>query len=51
MIDRVRAKMVGADDFLAKPPAPDKIAQLLEKYIVAEDRERPRAPCPAPPYN
>ncbi|MBX2864641.1 MAG: response regulator [Leptolyngbyaceae cyanobacterium MAG.088] len=33
VIDRMRAKMAGADDFLAKPPAPDKIAQLLDKYI------------------
>lgn len=33
VIDRMRAKMVGADDFLAKPPAPDKVAQLLDKYI------------------
>ncbi|MDV3352123.1 response regulator [Leptolyngbyaceae cyanobacterium CCMR0082] len=33
MIDRMRAKMVGADDFLAKPPAPEKVAQLLDKYI------------------
>lgn len=33
VIDRMRAKMVGADDFLAKPPAPDKVAQLLAKHI------------------
>lgn len=33
MLDRMRAKIAGADDFLAKPPAPDKIAQLLDKYI------------------
>ncbi|ESA32205.1 response regulator receiver protein [Leptolyngbya sp. Heron Island J] len=33
VIDRMRAKMAGADDFLAKPPTPDKIAQLLDKYI------------------
>ncbi|MBT9312629.1 response regulator [Leptothoe kymatousa] len=37
MIDRVRAKMVGADDFLAKPPAPEKIAQLLNKHIATKD--------------
>lgn len=35
MIDRMRAKMVGADDFLAKPPAPDKVAHLLDKYILS----------------
>ena len=33
VIDRMRAKMVGANDFLAKPPDPEKIAQLLDKYI------------------
>ncbi|MEA5466459.1 response regulator [Leptothoe sp. PORK10 BA2] len=36
MLDRMRAKMVGADDFLAKPPSPDKVAQLLAKYIPGE---------------
>ncbi|MEM7065203.1 MAG: response regulator [Cyanobacteria bacterium P01_B01_bin.77] len=36
MLDRMRAKMVGADDFLAKPPAPDKVAQLLAKHIPRE---------------
>lgn len=35
VIDRMRAKMVGADDFLAKPPAPHKVAQLLDKYVPA----------------
>lgn len=38
VLDRMRAKMVGADDFLAKPPAPDKVAQLLAKYV---SKERP----------
>ena len=33
VLDRMRAKMVGADDFLAKPPDPEKVAQLLEKHI------------------
>ncbi|MEM9485471.1 MAG: response regulator [Cyanobacteria bacterium P01_F01_bin.116] len=40
VLDRMRAKMVGADDFLAKPPDPEKVAQLLEKHILkvrAED--------------
>lgn len=39
VLDRMRAKMVGADDFLAKPPAPDKVAQLLDQYI-ARDTSR-----------
>ncbi|MEM1253167.1 MAG: response regulator [Cyanobacteria bacterium P01_H01_bin.21] len=33
VIDRMRAKMVGANDFLAKPPDPEKVAQLLDKHI------------------
>ena len=33
VIDRMRAKMVGADDFLAKPPVPGKVAQILAKHI------------------
>ncbi|MEM6254618.1 MAG: response regulator [Cyanobacteria bacterium P01_D01_bin.156] len=37
MIDRMRAKMAGADDFLPKPPAPDKVAQLLQKHVAGED--------------
>lgn len=36
VLDRMRAKMVGADDFLAKPPAPEKVAQLLAKHIPTE---------------
>lgn len=35
MLDRMRAKMVGADDFLAKPPDPEKVAQLIAKHIPA----------------
>ena len=37
MIDRMRAKLVGADDFLTKPPAPDKLAQLLKRYVSTEN--------------
>ncbi|MEM9265706.1 MAG: response regulator [Cyanobacteria bacterium P01_F01_bin.13] len=33
VLDRMRAKMAGADDFMAKPPDPEKIAQVLEKYM------------------
>ena len=32
-IDRVRAKVVGASDFIAKPIHPDKIQGLLQKYF------------------
>ncbi len=34
VIDRMRAKMAGADDFLAKPPESEKVAQLLDKYTL-----------------
>lgn len=40
VIDRVRAKMVGATDFLGKPPDADKVKQVLGKYLrnqVTED--------------
>ncbi|MEM9804765.1 MAG: response regulator [Cyanobacteria bacterium P01_D01_bin.56] len=37
VIDRMRAKIVGADDFLAKPPAPEKLAQLLNKHVATEN--------------
>jgi two-component system, chemotaxis family, response regulator PixG len=33
VIDRVRAKMVGATDFLGKPPDADKVKQVLGKYL------------------
>ncbi|MBE9032662.1 DUF4388 domain-containing protein [filamentous cyanobacterium LEGE 11480] len=32
-IDRVRAKMVGATDYLAKPFAEDELVMLLEQYL------------------
>jgi two-component system, chemotaxis family, response regulator PixG len=33
VIDRVRAKMVGASDFLGKPADPAKVRQILDKYL------------------
>ncbi|NJM57779.1 MAG: response regulator, partial [Synechococcales cyanobacterium RU_4_20] len=33
VIDRVRAKMVGATDFVGKPVKADKIIPLLDKYL------------------
>jgi len=36
VIDRVRAKIVGASDFMGKPPEPSKVMQMVEKYIKAE---------------
>lgn len=33
LIDRNRAKLVGASDFLGKPPDPEKTIALIEKYM------------------
>ena len=41
-IDRVRAKVVGASDFIAKPIQADKIHALLQKYF-SSDLKAPRA--------
>ncbi len=36
LIDRVRAKVVGSTDFLAKPVASDKVMAILRKYLPLE---------------
>jgi two-component system, chemotaxis family, response regulator PixG len=33
VIDRVRAKLTGASEFLGKPPEPQKVMQLVQKYL------------------
>jgi two-component system, chemotaxis family, response regulator PixG len=33
VIDRMRAKMAGASEFMTKPPAPDKVLTVVQKYI------------------
>ncbi len=33
LVDRVRAKVAGASDFLTKPAPPDKLIALIEKYL------------------
>jgi chemotaxis family two-component system response regulator PixG len=33
VIDRVRAKLVGASDFMGKPPELEKVLQMLEKHL------------------
>lgn len=33
IIDRTRAKLIGASDFLSKPPEPQQVLQLVEKYL------------------
>ncbi|BAY27673.1 response regulator receiver protein [Calothrix sp. NIES-2100] len=33
LVDRMRAKLVGASDFLSKPIEPNKVLDVLEKYL------------------
>ncbi|MEG4799436.1 response regulator [Microcoleus sp. ARI1-B5] len=33
IIDRARAKLTGASDFLTKPPNPEQVLQVAEKYL------------------
>lgn len=33
VIDRTRAKLVGATDFIPKPPKPDELLQMIERYL------------------
>ncbi len=41
MVDRMRAKQVGASEFLTKPPDPEKVLATIERLLApAEDRDR-----------
>jgi two-component system, chemotaxis family, response regulator PixG len=42
IIDRTRAKLTGASDFLSKPPNPEQVLQIAEKYLKVKD-DRPLA--------
>ena len=33
IIDRTRAKLAKASDFLSKPPQPEKVLQMVEKHL------------------
>lgn len=40
MVDRMRAKQVGASDFLTKPPDPEKLLTTIERLLIpTEDRD------------
>jgi two-component system, chemotaxis family, response regulator PixG len=39
VIDRVRAKLAGSSDFLAKPPEADKVLQVIDRFL---ETSRPR---------
>ena len=53
-IDRVRAKVVGASDFIAKPIESNKILALLQKYFSSQQLSSPKrsaieqSPIPSP---
>jgi chemotaxis family two-component system response regulator PixG len=36
LLDRTRAKLIGASDFLSKPPEPTKVLQIVQKYLDEE---------------
>jgi two-component system, chemotaxis family, response regulator PixG len=41
IIDRTRAKLNGASDFLSKPPEAEKVLEMVEKYMKSYDRQNP----------
>jgi two-component system, chemotaxis family, response regulator PixG len=41
VIDRVRAKLAGSSDFMAKPPEPTKVLQVVQKYLNASQPTQP----------
>jgi len=43
IIDRTRAKLIGASDFLSKPASPEKVLQVVDKYLKAKSDHRPLA--------
>ena len=43
IIDRTRAKLIGASDFLSKPASPEKVLQVVDKYLKAKSDRSPLA--------
>ena len=39
IVDRVRAKMVGSTDFLAKPAQPDRVLATINKYVTQKSKQ------------
>ncbi|MFB2968044.1 response regulator [Aerosakkonema sp. BLCC-F183] len=39
IINRAHARLIGASDFLSKPPEREKLMQTLQKYLVKKDRD------------
>ena len=40
VIDRVRAKLSGSSEFLAKPPEPDKVLQVVERFLEPSSKSK-----------
>ena len=43
IIDRTRAKLTGASDFLSKPTNPEQVLQVAQKYLKVKDDRNPLA--------
>ncbi len=43
IIDRTRAKLTGASDFLSKPPNPEQVLQVADKYLKVKGDRNPLA--------
>ncbi|MEG4344701.1 response regulator [Microcoleus sp. A003_D6] len=43
IIDRTRAKFTGASDFLSKPPNPEQVLQVADKYLKVKGDRNPLA--------
>ncbi len=43
IIDRTRAKLIGASDFLSKPASPEKVLQIVDKYLKVKSDRSPLA--------
>lgn len=42
LIDRNRAKLAGANDFLGKPPSPEKTLKMVHKYLRPSSEDEPQ---------
>jgi chemotaxis family two-component system response regulator PixG len=43
IVDRTRARFTGGSDFLSKPPKPEKVLQIVEKYLKGKGARTPQA--------
>ncbi|ACK72155.1 response regulator receiver protein [Gloeothece citriformis PCC 7424] len=40
VIDRAKAKLVGATDFISKPPNPQELLLMIEKYLAIANKSK-----------